>query len=105
MSKTKIYIAGKITGMEEEAFQLFQKAEDQLSGWHFEVVNPMKLPHKHDKTWQSYMDECIPALLECEQIYLLDNWHKSKGAKMELKEALRNGLKVRMQGDSNGYRN
>ena len=86
----KIYISGKITGMEVEAKVLFQQAEDKLTAIGYEVVNPMKLPHEHDKEWMSYMIECLKALEPCDCIYLIDNWSHSKGAICELAEYLNN---------------
>ncbi len=83
----KIYIAGKITGMEKKAEKLFEKAELSIKNSGHEPVNPMKLPHKHDKTYVSYLKECLQALLTCEAIYLLDNWEQSEGAKFEYEVA------------------
>ncbi len=80
----KIYISGKITGMEVEAKALFQQAEDKLTALGYDVVNPMKLPHEHDKEWISYMIECLKALKPCDGIYLIDNWNDSNGAIWEL---------------------
>ena len=90
----KIYISGKITGMEEEAFILFEKVEKELVGLGFDVVNPMKLPHNHDKSWESYMKECLEAMDDCSIIYLLHNWHRSKGAKVEIKKALEEDFEI-----------
>lgn len=54
---TKIYISGKISGIENEAPELFAKAEKELQAMGFETVNPMTLNHQHDKSWHSYMRE------------------------------------------------
>lgn len=83
MKIEKIYISGKITG-EPNATFIFETAEKKLSDKGFSVVNPMKLPHNHDKNYISYMREDIRALCECGTIFMLNNWHKSKGAAMEL---------------------
>ena len=88
----KIYIAGKITGMEEEAERLFQQAEDRLTEMGYEVVNPMKLPHDHDKQWLSYMIECLTALKECDAIFMLPNWMDSAGAGIEFTCAIRSKI-------------
>lgn len=88
----RIYLAGKITGMEQEAAQKFEQAEKQLS--ELDVVNPMKLPHKHGKSWREYLAECIQHLVTCEAIYLLDNWHQSRGARLEYLIARRLGLMI-----------
>ena len=78
----RIYIAGRVTGIEEEAEVRFAAAEQMLSE-HHEVVNPMKLPHDHGKTWKEYLSECIKHLLDCDAVFLLNNWYQSKGARLE----------------------
>ncbi len=91
----KVYIAGQITGLDlEEAKANFQVMEEHLTEQGYEVVNPMKLPHDHDKSWESYMRECIGALMTCDGIYLLNNYNQSKGAMLELYIAIAVGIKV-----------
>lgn len=86
-TKKRIYISGKISGMEEKAFELFEEAEMLLHTYGYEVINPMKLPHNHDKQWHSYMREDIKALCECDAIYMLRNWKDSRGAQIEFELA------------------
>ena len=43
---TKIYISGKISGIENEAPELFAKAETELQAKGFETVNPITLNHQ-----------------------------------------------------------
>ena len=81
--KKRVYIAGKISGMEPLAKTKFQEAENFLLKFGFEVVNPMTLPHDHDKSWEAYMKECIKSLVDCDFIYLLENWTYSPGAIIE----------------------
>lgn len=85
-NKPKIYISGKITGIEDTAPALFEAAENKLSKY-FTVVNPLKLNHDHNKTWESYMRVDLAELLKCEFIYLLPNWKDSKGARIEMQLA------------------
>ena len=93
--KGKIYISGKITGLEiTEAEANFQNYEDLLSMHHFEPVNPMKLNHQHDKSWESYMREDLIAMLQCDGVLMLDGWEDSRGAVIERKLALSIGIKV-----------
>lgn len=80
----KVYVSGKITGMEELAALIFDNAETILSNIGLEVVNPMKLDHDHDKRWESYMRVCIKALCDCDCIYILPNYNESRGALMEI---------------------
>jgi hypothetical protein len=81
----KIYISGKITGLEyDEAFAMFEAAEVVLAKLGHEPVNPMKkVSEQEGKSWSEYMKEDIPILLECDAIYLLNNWGDSKGARLE----------------------
>lgn len=83
MKKKKIYISGKISGIEEEAPALFKEAQNLLESQGYEVVNPMEFNHEHDKSWSSFMKEDIKALCDCDEIYMLDNWQHSRGAVIE----------------------
>jgi hypothetical protein len=90
----KIYISGKITGIEQQALALFAKAEAFLKEQGYEPINPMALPHLHDQQWHSYMREDIKALCACDAIYMLHNWQGSKGARLEHEVAQAIGLKI-----------
>ena len=89
-----IYIAGKVSGMEMEARVLFKRAEIELLLQCHDVINPMELEHDHDKTWQSYMRECISAMMKADALYLLPNWRESKGARIEVQLAHNLGIKI-----------
>ena len=89
----KIYISGKITGIEKEALIKFDDVQVYLST-EFITINPMRLKHAHDKTWESYMRECLKALLLCECIYMIEGWENSKGAMIEFNLACDLGMKV-----------
>lgn len=88
----KVYISGKITGLElHEAERLFEQGEDFVRLQGHEPINPMKvLPYADHLTWKDYMVADLHALLDCDAIYMLDNWESSKGATLELHIA--NGL-------------
>jgi len=103
----KIYISGTITGKEEQAFKEFQDAENYLNDLEYaieklsyKVINPFKLKHNHDKSWESYMKECLNALLKCDCIYMLNGYENSKGAMLELNVAVSLGFSVYYQSDS-----
>lgn len=91
---TKVYISGKITGIENEAPKLFKAAAIELHKKGFMPINPMELNHQHDKSWHSYMREDVKALCECDCIYMLSNWMDSKGAIIEHTIAMYLGLSV-----------
>jgi hypothetical protein len=97
IAKMKIYISGKISGIENQAEELFARAEKELLARGFQPVNPMSLNHNHDKSWHSYMREDVKALCECEAVYMLSNWSDSKGAIIEHTIAMYLGLKIHYQ--------
>lgn len=90
----RVYISGKITGIEADARVLFLAAELRLLGLGFEVVNPMGLPHGHDGSWESFMREDLKAMCDCGVIYMLRNWRESRGAIIEHSIALLLGMVV-----------
>lgn len=92
----KTYISGAITGT-TDYMERFERAEQLLKAQGREVVNPTKLPHNHDKTWESYMREDIKALMDCDAIYLLRRWSPSRGAWIEFKLATELGLKIEFE--------
>lgn len=93
MNKLKCYISGKITGIDNYV-ELFNSAEKYLLLKGYDVVNPVNLAHDHDKSWESYMKEDLKALLDCDAIYMLKNWHKSKGAIIEKTLAYQLGIQI-----------
>lgn len=82
----RIYISGKITGLELEiARDLFKKAEMKLKHLGFNPLNPMEeVPYNPDWSWEQYMAKDIELLItQCDAIYMLPNWTHSKGAMIE----------------------
>jgi hypothetical protein len=90
----KIYISGKVSGIEDEAIKLFAIADKELKEKGYETINPMALPHEHDKSWHSYMKDDVKALCDCDAIYMLSNWVDSKGAIIEHTIAIFLGISV-----------
>lgn len=94
----RIYIAGKIGDLPKEEYEVnfaVGSIEGAILG--YQSISPLYLPHKHDKTWKSYMREDLRALKECDAIYMLRNWTDSRGAKIEHWFAKRYGKKVYYQ--------
>jgi hypothetical protein len=48
--------------------------------------------------WRECMSVCLPELLKCDTIYMLNTWRQSKGARIELAVAVELGLEILMQG-------
>lgn len=95
----KVYISGRITG-NPHYMQDFAHAEQVLdfstiNGQIFEIVNPTKIvPFDQNKSWRDYMREDIKALVDCDAIYMLSGWWRSKGARLERRIAINLGLEV-----------
>lgn len=93
-----IYISGGITGV-KDYMDKFDKAEKMLSE-KYAVVNPARLNKSHkDKPWAWYMRRCLKWLCDCDTIYMLNGWEKSKGAMMEYSIAKELGLQIIYEGD------
>lgn len=93
----KIYLSGKITGIESEAPALFEAVEKMLISHGHEVVNPITLAHDHDKSYAAYMKADIRAMCDCDTIFMLANYNDSPGAWKELEIAKTIGLSVLYQ--------
>lgn len=80
----KIYVAGKITGLNNYK-ELFEKAELHLKDKGHNVMNPAILPDGFD--YEDYMKICFSMIDVCDAIYFLKNWQDSTGAKREYEYA------------------
>jgi len=81
----KIYISGKITGLDyTEADSLFAAAQNKLKEMGWETVNPIHIPTGvEEPQWDDYMVSDIRELFKCKAIYMLKNWKTSRGARIE----------------------
>jgi|TARA_R100000322_G_C5279513_1_gene149358 hypothetical protein len=89
----KIYISGPISN-DPYHREAFDKAEDYLKHLGYDVINPLDIkekefkgPDKDFQLWTHYMRESIKLLMDCDQIYMLEKWKESRGAKIEHKLA------------------
>lgn len=83
--KPKIFISGKITGLEpEESKKLFKKAENYLKKRldMFEVINPHEIKYESDKPVKQML-QVLDIISQCEAVYFLDNWKLSNGSQCE----------------------
>lgn len=102
LKKKKVYISGKITGLEEAEYKRnFNTAELWLTGLGYDVVNPVAYPPIPNGSWTDYMRRDIKLLMDCDYIYMLDGWTESTGAKTEFRLAVEIGIE-RLKLDPNG---
>ena len=83
----KIYLSGKVTGENyAETLVKFKKYEQKLQALGHEVVNPVS--HiKSTEPWESAMKQAINLMMECDTIFLIEDWIHSNGAKVEFELA------------------
>jgi hypothetical protein len=48
-----------------------------------DIGRALKYRMGREPTWQEYMREDIKALMDCDGIFMLDGWNRSKGARVE----------------------
>lgn len=99
----KIYIAGKITGEPiSQCIWKFHKARSEVRQMEIfrssptaTTIEPLDLPGIHfGINHNDAMSICFKALKECDAIYMLSDWERSVGAKLELSQAMEWGLEV-----------
>jgi Domain of unknown function (DUF4406) len=89
-----VYVSGPMTGLPNLNFHAFHAAAKTLREAGSIVMNPADIGEDPGKTWEDYMRTDIKMLCDCDTIYLLPGWEKSKGAHLELHIAHRIGLQV-----------
>jgi hypothetical protein len=98
----KVYIAGKISGLDfDEVKKKFNEAENLLKDKGYDTFNPINLSDNFT-TWTEGMKECIKQLLECDAIYLMNDWRLSRGATLEKIISNFLGIEVIEEGDNYG---
>jgi hypothetical protein len=92
-----LYISGPMTGIPEFNYPAFNAAAAQLRERGYTVINPAELDHKSDASWEDYLRVDIAAMLPCDNIYMLKDWERSRGAKLEHTIARQLGMAVYYQ--------
>ncbi len=90
---TKIgYISGPMSGHPEFNFPAFTVVAEALRELGYTVVSPHEVGD--GPTWQACMRKDIVALMACDYIILIPGWASSKGAMLELQNAVLLGMPV-----------
>lgn len=87
----KVYISGPMSGYKNLNKGAFAEVEATLKAKGYEVINPHNYPHD---SYEVCMRRDIQLLLECDAIFMLKGWSKSKGAKTEFAVACSIGLHI-----------
>lgn len=86
MKKT-VYISGPISGMPDGNVEAFMAAEAMLTKKGWCVINPHTLYHPENSSWCDFMRRDIAALLIANEVYALQGWRDSRGARLEVQIA------------------
>ena len=95
----KIYVSGPMTGYADYNCPAFNRVAANLRAQGFEVINPAEINDGSTGTYDQWMREDIRLLLDCDAIYLLNGWEKSRGAGVEARVAKVIGLKFLYEGE------
>lgn len=90
-----LYVAGPMTGLPEFNYPAFIDAHMSLTSAGFKVLNPARHGFDPSKTWSDYMRLGLTDVTKCDGVAVLDGWHNSSGARLEVYVARRLGLPIR----------
>lgn len=99
---SKIYISGPISGIRDYKARFDVAAQIIRSKGH-EAINPCDLIailNPATTTWEQFIVAGLGLLRACSAICLIQGWEKSRGSRMELREARNLGMTVYKSPDS-----
>jgi hypothetical protein len=93
----KVYVAGPMSGLPNHNYEAFHAMErkiiERFPGTL--IFNPARNFNGYaGLPWEVYMREDIPNLCRCTAIVFLDQWWRSKGARLEMEIAVKLGMKM-----------
>lgn len=99
MRQKKIYLSGKIAGLDEKTYkENFSRAEKRvreiINDNYAIIVNPAMLPPVH-MSWADYLIRDLMLLKDCDMIFMLPGWEESKGAITERAFATGAGIEIK----------
>jgi len=103
----KIFLSGPMTGLPNYNFDRFNEVEKKLKDAGFDVVNPVVICERFGQENVVKDKRLFDAMVarqqveerKCNAVLLLDGWQSSKGVRLELDTALKNGFKIFLESD------
>lgn len=88
----KIFISGKLSGLHyKEAYSNFAIAESKLKQAGHEPVNPLKSISAYTRSQEAKKTR-LSQMLQCDGIFLLDDWKKDPDSQFEFETAVKVGM-------------
>jgi predicted adenine nucleotide alpha hydrolase (AANH) superfamily ATPase len=92
--RKKVYIAGKISGLEPEEYKLnFKAAADRLAVDGHKILNPCAIVPQ-DLDYEDQMAICMRLVEIADVVFMLENWRRSNGARREHAHAVILGKQI-----------
>ena len=95
--KTKVYLAGPMTGYDNYNFDAFNAAAAELRDMGFFVVNPAEYEGgDQTRAWEEYLAYDLDQVRKMDAVVLLDGWQDTAatGARLEIQYALAHSIPV-----------
>lgn len=80
----KAYLAGPMAGYPEQNWPLFKRVTSYLRERKYDICCPTECAVDITLGWLVCLKADLKGMLDCETIYLLPGWNKSRGATFEL---------------------
>lgn len=91
----KIYIAGAVSNLDwNYVVKKFEGSEEAIRKRGHEPISPLKVVIPEQAEWLPAMKQCVKALVDCDAIFLQEDWHQSRGATCEHRVAQMLGIPV-----------
>jgi hypothetical protein len=92
VNRTRLYVAGPMTGYPQFNYPTFMEAAADLAAEGFVVENPAENPEQ--SSWLNYMRLSLRQISRVDGIAVLPGWELSRGAVLEVHVAHTLGLPV-----------
>lgn len=91
----KCYLAGPMSGYPDHNIPAFREAASTLRARGYEIISPADAcDDQSGRTWEEWMRLDIKLLMECDGVFVLPGWERSRGARLEVHIGRSVGLEI-----------